>query len=353
MNKKRRLIRFTCFVTFICIFVTMFCPVYANENTLIIINETEPNNTYIGADQTYDDYDNFGKISSPSDVDWWTITFTSEGIANFWLGKIPSGCNYDLQVFKSNGTTIIVESLKASNAQELCKVHVRSGETYYIKIDSASGSSNTNYKMRVKNYPLGNANIFTTNQGINTTGDATVFLPVVWDLGYGGQEYLNNSAADFYSQLPLSDILVASNHGDPGLAHFYNSNLYGFSFAGILPQDRALSNFSSGSLSNAKLVIYSSCKSGLPDSTFGNLVDQTISKGAFCCIGWKKTITSRSAEEWLHVFMLYIGMGKNIGNARSLTNDWVNDHSTYTASEKSAITQQYCGSSRLFATKLG
>ena len=63
------------------------------------INESENNNTVSAADKTYDDYDNYGAISSTSDVDWWKVTFTQNGEANFWLGNIPSGCNYNLYLY--------------------------------------------------------------------------------------------------------------------------------------------------------------------------------------------------------------------------------------------------------------
>ena len=38
------------------------------------IYETESNNTHSTADVTYNDYDNYGKISSSSDIDWWKFT---------------------------------------------------------------------------------------------------------------------------------------------------------------------------------------------------------------------------------------------------------------------------------------
>ena len=75
--------------------------VWAATGTLY---ETESNNTSALADETYDGYNNYGRISSTSDVDWWQIYFDQEGMANFWLGEIPSGCDYDLQVYDYTGT---------------------------------------------------------------------------------------------------------------------------------------------------------------------------------------------------------------------------------------------------------
>ena len=37
------------------------------------IYESEPNNTSSTADSTNDDYDNYGLISTTSDIDWWVV----------------------------------------------------------------------------------------------------------------------------------------------------------------------------------------------------------------------------------------------------------------------------------------
>lgn len=118
-------------------------------------NESEPNNTVATADVTYDDYDNYGTISSTSDVDWWKITFNRSGYANFWLGNIPNNCNYDIALYDSTGNNILYYSYKSGNADELISMCPVSASTYYIKIFSASGSSVTGrYHMRVKWYPF-------------------------------------------------------------------------------------------------------------------------------------------------------------------------------------------------------
>ena len=58
--------------------------------------ESENNNSIATADITYNDYDSYGSISYAGDVDFWKVTFPSEGMVNFYLGNIPSGCNYDM-----------------------------------------------------------------------------------------------------------------------------------------------------------------------------------------------------------------------------------------------------------------
>lgn len=113
------------------------CPLNVSASAGTIY-ESESNNIIDTADTTYDDYDNFGTISSTSDVDWWKYTAAYTGFANIWLGNIPSGCNYDLYVYSSNGTYLGC-SAKPSGTQEMVRCRVISGNTYYAKVISSVG----------------------------------------------------------------------------------------------------------------------------------------------------------------------------------------------------------------------
>ena len=113
--------------------------------------EIEPNNSLYSATQTYDDYDNRGAITSTSDVDWWKVSFMQAGRANFWLGNIPAGCDYDISVFNAAGVEIGY-SCNNAQEQELVQLDV-TPDTYYIKIETYSGVSSSKYLFRVKNYP--------------------------------------------------------------------------------------------------------------------------------------------------------------------------------------------------------
>ncbi|MBR4587669.1 MAG: hypothetical protein IKO30_05045 [Lachnospiraceae bacterium] len=123
---------------------------YAASGTLY---ETEPNNTASQADWTYDDYDNYGALSSSSDIDWWKVSYSKTGNANFWLGGIPTGCNYNLYLYNSDKTTLIGSSENTGNHSELFSHTVFAGATYYVKVVSFGGSSSNNYLFRTRNYP--------------------------------------------------------------------------------------------------------------------------------------------------------------------------------------------------------
>ena len=143
------------------------------------INETEPNDTYSNATRTYDDYINYGAIRTNTDVDWWRISFTQSGKANFWLGNIPAGCNYDLEVYEPNGITRIAVSSNQGNTAELIRMNVTAGKMYHIRIFAKSGCGTSKYCLRIKNYPTIPANtigVYVTNTNGQPIENAVVYI---------------------------------------------------------------------------------------------------------------------------------------------------------------------------------
>lgn len=113
-------------------------------------NEIEPNNTLDKAQAINQDDTIYGKISSTSDVDYYTVTMPAAGKANFWLGDIPNDCNYDLYVYSASGGLLFYST--TTNSQELISNKpVGKNTKLYIKVISASGySTSQNYRLRVK-----------------------------------------------------------------------------------------------------------------------------------------------------------------------------------------------------------
>lgn len=120
------------------------------------VYESEPNDEFEDADRTYNDYDSYGAISQ-SDYnglgDTWKITFPYSGYANFYLGHIPSGCNYELVIYKPDLSGILAYSYNTGNKRELVTAYVQANQTYYICVFSISGYSSSNYLLRAKVYP--------------------------------------------------------------------------------------------------------------------------------------------------------------------------------------------------------
>lgn len=136
--------------------------------------EIEPNNSLYSATQTYDDYDNRGAITSTTDVDWWKVSFTQAGRANFWLGNIPAGCDFDISVFNAAGVEIGY-SCNNAQEQELVQLDV-TPDTYYIKIETSSGVSSSKYLFRVKNYPTVVAPSITLNFSSTVPSGTKVYI---------------------------------------------------------------------------------------------------------------------------------------------------------------------------------
>ena len=138
--------------------------------------EIESNNNYSSATRTYDDYDNRGALTTNTDVDWWVVSFISSGTAQFWLGNIPENCDYDIDLYASNGTTLLMSSGNYGNTQELLRCPVEAFTTYYIKIYSCGGYSTSQYLFRTKNYPTVVTPSITINFSSNVPTGTKVYI---------------------------------------------------------------------------------------------------------------------------------------------------------------------------------
>lgn len=138
----------------------------------LVRNETESNNTYTSANTIYDNEDVYGLISSTTDVDWYKVQFSSNGKADFSLGNIPTGCDYDIYLYDSDGTTQLASSIYGGNTNELVsQFSVTAGKWYYIRVIPYSGYNvSSSYLLRAKNYPTTSGDMYEPN---NSTTDAT------------------------------------------------------------------------------------------------------------------------------------------------------------------------------------
>ncbi len=110
-------------------------------------NEEELNNNQSTAQELNSDDTMYGLISSKSDVDWYKVTFESDGMANFWVGNTTH--NLTMEVYKE-------DSYKEAGYQNpdnyqtfVEDFDVEGGVEYYIKLTGASVSS---YSFRTRIY---------------------------------------------------------------------------------------------------------------------------------------------------------------------------------------------------------
>lgn len=115
--------------------------------------ESEYNNSMPTADLIEDDDTTYGKIAFSGDEDFYKIMFASEGTANFWVGDIPSGKDYDLYLYDSNGVVIASStSNNSANTQEFIgSYHVLAHTVYYVKVFGYNSyDAAAYYQLRVK-----------------------------------------------------------------------------------------------------------------------------------------------------------------------------------------------------------
>lgn len=126
----------------------------AEYATASVRYEAEPNNTMAQADRVYDDDTTYGTIGYSGDVDYYKVQFTSAGNANFWLGDIPSGQDYDFYLYDASGN-LLQRSETTSNQEQIYNYPVTANTWYYMKVIGYNGSYNASsyYQVRAKNYP--------------------------------------------------------------------------------------------------------------------------------------------------------------------------------------------------------
>lgn len=266
--------------------------------------ESEPNDSLSQAGLTANDYDNYGRITTGDDVDWWAVQFSYSGSANFWLGNVPSNCDFDLKVYNYSGT-LLGSSLNNGNANELITFNVTAYTRYYIKIYGYGATSNSYYLMRAKVYPSASGAkyylVTSDNLGYGQTHvDNTVSH--LTNLGHVCTQIDKPTANTVYTNLPVNCVTVIHGHGNKGVISCKQTNgttQYLYSSGSSTP---CVNNHPSGTLGSVKLIIFITCHSGVgtDDSTSSGFVDVANSKGAKVSLGFKNEVAG--GEWWVDYF---------------------------------------------------
>lgn len=154
--------------------------------------EQENNNSLNLADRMYDGDNMWGAISSSTDVDYYKISFSTSGVANFWLGNIPSDCYYTFQILNSSGTILSSAGNAPYTTANRYNFNVTAGTAYYIKVFSALDTySSSKYLLRAKWYSekdefedndsLETAKAIFPNDGLRILQYATINHPYDYD----------------------------------------------------------------------------------------------------------------------------------------------------------------------------
>lgn len=331
MNNRKTKKVFSILLTLIMIISmmsTVSSPAKAAAGT---IYESEGNNTYLTAEITYDDYNNYGTISSASDVDWWKMTFSTGGMVNIWMGRIPSGCDYDLSVYREDSEGMFYNyecatSVRRTGNQEFMKIKVYAGETLLVKVKSVAGYSSSKYLLRFKLYDEGGMKFYYYFENGDT--DATEEVRSIVDLfemcDYSANYYLRQNATTIYNGLPNTGVVFLLGHANKGIM-VAGSGTYLVAGDYNVQNSVSINNYGSTALSNNNLIVFGGCNTGLNHQTAGNLVNRALSKGAHCCIGWKGEVLQRQLNDWLTTFSLYLSSGYNVAEAMTETDLMMRD----------------------------
>lgn len=90
-----------------------------------------------------------------SDHDWYIVYFDEYGSANFWLGDIPSGKDYEFELYDYAGR-LIRGSYGSSTQEQIYNQEVTPNNAYYLHVFPLSSNhySSSYYRMRAKVYPV-------------------------------------------------------------------------------------------------------------------------------------------------------------------------------------------------------
>lgn len=338
MSKRQRFI-------LISITIALLCSMFTISAFAVDLNETESNNTDSTADVTYNDYNNYGKISSSSDVDWWQVTFSQNGSANFWIGNLPSGCRYGLYLYELNSSNLIAKSVTGT-VDQLINARVYAGVTYKIKITSISGYSSTStYTFRTKNYTATRqAKIYTFTDEVKNINLSENYPNISSHLAYMDYNPIHRfgyTATSAFSDIPNSSLVAIYNHAEPGRIRFANATyLYGGSYI-YDKNNAALGLYETEALSNVKLISFVGCHSGDMFYDWGNLVDTARYKGAHCSIGWTDSPYHDDVLRWNSKFYDTLSYGYTVAYAI----EEARLHMAESSLEYSSITAIYTGTS--------
>lgn len=191
------------------------------------IFEDEQNNSTTQANTIYSDRNVYGRISSGTDEDYYKITFTSAGTANFWLGDIYTNCDYDLYVYDGSGTQV-ASSMNAGQAQELISNFSVTKSTYYVKVKAYNNKFNVSkyYFLRVRLFSEDSSGMAwpTISTQINSCYHCTKYDPNP-NIIHNGVDIYGSSANPILA-MTSSKIRSIGTSADPSISNGLGKNVW-------------------------------------------------------------------------------------------------------------------------------
>ncbi len=139
---------------------------YATTSMGYYDQEDEPNDSMATADLITSERLMRGSFPSISDnYDYYQISIAGGNSIYVQLSSIPTGCDYDLELYDSGGTSLAA-SVNSSDVGEWISYNITSTGTYYIRVLRYSGSSASLYRLYAQTSgTLFNHSYYITNVG--------------------------------------------------------------------------------------------------------------------------------------------------------------------------------------------
>lgn len=121
-------------------------------------------------------------------------------------------------------------------------------------------------------------------------------------MGYTVENCNNWDNNQVLNQLDRDKIFIVHRHGSPGRQDFLNYT-YLSGKGGNGNSIKAINSMANGSLSNLRIAIYYGCSTGAYSSTYGDICQETVNKGAQCAVAWTVTTYTNEVNEWNKAFL--------------------------------------------------
>jgi subtilisin family serine protease len=116
-------------------------------------------------------------INVNTDEDWFVLDTAKIGKLNVTLKSIPTDCDYDLEVYESDGTTLIDGSYSSScNDEKITKIINETGK-YYIRVYNGTGSNAFDtYELQANVYTPDGYELNDEAYNVKNTGEPSIDL---------------------------------------------------------------------------------------------------------------------------------------------------------------------------------
>ncbi|PKL58565.1 MAG: hypothetical protein CVV34_01665 [Methanomicrobiales archaeon HGW-Methanomicrobiales-5] len=150
--------------------------------------------------------------------------------------------------------------------------------------------------------------------GLDTTTAASTARSEQSSMGYSASYIGNTNANIAFSRMTADNVFFFDGHGSAGQIVFQQSGIDS-AITASNPSLPRLSSYTSGELNDIALAVYMACNTANSDSTNGNLLDQSTSKGVDTAVGFSSTIYPTQSSYWSNRFWYYLDEGYNIRDA--------------------------------------